>query len=88
MLQKKKYYRGIGGGEQFMNRMFSGMTGWGCSDQIKDVYQVRLLDTASQNPAKTCKYCCQHLTRPDDELFLFGFSRGACTYEDRLFGPC
>ena len=42
-------------------RLLDGIYGTGCREQIKDIY----------------RFCCQSLTGPDDELWLYGFSRGA-----------
>jgi uncharacterized protein (DUF2235 family) len=41
----------------------SGFRGIGVKEQIKRVY----------------RYCCRHATSKEDEIFLFGFSRGAYT---------
>lgn len=61
-IQKRKYYDGIGVGKKTAGRLNDGIKGTGCHEQIKAVYQ----------------YCCQNLSgRGDDELWLYGFSRGA-----------
>ena len=59
--QKKKYFEGIGVGEKGPRRWGDGIWGTGCTAQIKQVYQ----------------YCCETLTEPEDELWLYGYSRGA-----------
>ena len=59
--QKKRYFEGIGVGEKGPRRWSDGIWGTGCTAQIKQVYQC----------------CCETLTEPDDELWLYGYSRGA-----------
>ncbi len=59
--QKKKYFDGIGVGKKCYRRLNDGIWGTGCHAQIKEVYQ----------------YCCETLSGPEDELWLYGYSRGA-----------
>ncbi|KAF4478988.1 hypothetical protein CGGC5_v012775 [Colletotrichum fructicola Nara gc5] len=61
--QIAKYFPGIGTNKMPLNRFNDGMTGKGCEEQIQEVY-------ASQ-------YCCREIKSKDDEVWLFGFSRGA-----------
>ena len=59
--QKKRYFEGIGVGEKGLRRWSDGIWGTGCPALIKRVYQC----------------CCETLTEPEDELWLYGYSRGA-----------
>ena len=59
--QKKRYFEGIGVGETGPRRWGDGIWGTGCPALIKRVYQC----------------CCETLTGPEDELWLYGYSRGA-----------
>ncbi|KAF4888748.1 hypotheticall protein [Colletotrichum fructicola] len=59
--QIAKYFPGIGTNKMPLNRFNDGMTGKGCEEQIQEVYA----------------YCCREIKSKDDEVWLFGFSRGA-----------
>ncbi|KAH0421262.1 hypothetical protein CcaCcLH18_13537 [Colletotrichum camelliae] len=59
--QIAKYFPGIGTNKMPLNRFNDGITGKGCEEQIQEVYA----------------YCCQEIKSKDDEVWLFGFSRGA-----------
>ncbi|KAM0330521.1 hypothetical protein ACHAQA_003468 [Verticillium albo-atrum] len=64
MLMEKrvtKYFNGIGTKTNSYDKYNDAITGEGCKELIRDVYQ----------------YCCAEVTSPDDELWLYGFSRGA-----------
>ncbi|KAH6647669.1 hypothetical protein BKA67DRAFT_694691 [Truncatella angustata] len=56
-----KYFFGVGTDQGPAGRYLGGMFGHGCGEQIEEVY----------------KYCSENVTGPDDEVWLFGFSRGA-----------
>ncbi|KAF5492426.1 hypothetical protein CGCS363_v010566 [Colletotrichum siamense] len=56
-----KYFPGIGTNKMPLNRFNDGITGKGCEEQIQEVYA----------------YCCREVVSNKDELWLFGFSRGA-----------
>ncbi|KAM0574254.1 hypothetical protein ACHAP9_001587 [Verticillium nonalfalfae] len=56
-----KYFNGIGTKTSSYDKYNDAITGDGCKELIRDVYQ----------------YCCAEVTSPDDELWLYGFSRGA-----------
>ena len=61
-IQQMKYYNGIGVGKKTAGRLNDAIFGTGCYEQIRVVYQ----------------HCCQNLSGGgDDELWLYGFSRGA-----------
>lgn len=65
-IQKRKYFHGLKGVDGFIqgiSKYAAGIFGSGLHDEIKDVY----------------KYCCEHAPSPDDEIYFFGFSRGAFT---------
>ncbi|KAG8162513.1 hypothetical protein KVR01_008278 [Diaporthe batatas] len=58
----QKYFQGIGVGvKRSSEKLNAGIYGTGCGDKICEVYQ----------------YCCTQVKSPDDELWLFGFSRVA-----------
>ncbi|OHE92277.1 hypothetical protein CORC01_12446 [Colletotrichum orchidophilum] len=59
--QVVQYFSGIGVDKRPLNKWNDGVTGEGCEDQIKDVFT----------------YCCKEIQSKDDEIWLFGFSRGA-----------
>ncbi|KAG7108324.1 hypothetical protein HYQ45_018118 [Verticillium longisporum] len=59
--QVAKYFNGIGTKTNSYDKYNDAITGDGCKELIRDVYQ----------------YCCAEVTSPDDELWLYGFSRGA-----------
>lgn len=59
--QVRKYFKGLNNLNSFAGKWRSGAFGAGLPDQIKEVYE----------------YCCEHAPEPDDEIYLFGFSRGA-----------
>ncbi|THZ41391.1 hypothetical protein D6C87_05756 [Aureobasidium pullulans] len=56
-----EYFAGIGTNERPLEKFNCGVTGEGCAEQIARVY----------------KYCCQNIQGPEDELWFYGFSRGA-----------
>ncbi|KAL9079902.1 MAG: hypothetical protein Q9157_001241 [Trypethelium eluteriae] len=62
-IQRKKYFNGIGSKDNIsrLKRLKSGVLGEGCSELIRDVYDE----------------CCQLPGHSQDELWLYGFSRGA-----------
>ncbi|THW54725.1 hypothetical protein D6D20_09997, partial [Aureobasidium pullulans] len=59
--QITEYFAGIGTNERPLEKFNCGVTGEGCAEQIARVY----------------KYCCQNIQSPEDELWFYGFSRGA-----------
>ncbi|KAK6081937.1 hypothetical protein SCUP515_02716 [Seiridium cupressi] len=59
--QIDKYFHGIGVGRFAIAKLNDGISGEGCDKQIQDVY----------------KYCVKEIEGPEDEIWLFGFSRGA-----------
>ncbi|KAM0812828.1 putative DUF2235 domain-containing protein [Seiridium cardinale] len=59
--QIDKYFHGIGVGRFAIAKLNDGISGEGCDKQIQDVY----------------KYCVKEIEGPEDEVWLFGFSRGA-----------
>lgn len=61
--QQKKYYNGLGSEKDvaWLKRLETGAFGTGFSDQIREVY----------------KDCCMLPYHPQNEVWLFGFSRGA-----------
>lgn len=61
--QKRKYFNGLGDRRNQLKHYLSGATGSGLSAEIEKVY----------------KYCCLNTDGPDDEIYFFGFSRGAFT---------
>ncbi|TDZ55120.1 Uncharacterized protein CTRI78_v005652 [Colletotrichum trifolii] len=61
-----KYFPGIGVDRRPLNKFNDGITGDGCTQQIEDVYR------ASDN-----EYCSAQVKSSKDEVWLYGFSRGA-----------
>lgn len=59
--QECVYIKGIDNPSNWGNRLLIGAFGAGLAEQIKHVYKI----------------CCQKAAFPEDEIFLFGFSRGA-----------
>ena len=59
--QTTRYFHGIGVGKKALDKFNDGLTGDGCEDQI----------------AAVLKECSDCLKNPTDELWMFGFSRGA-----------
>ena len=57
------YDPGVGTGPGWFARIAGGAFGWGLSDNVKDGY----------------RFIVEHYREPDDEIYLFGFSRGAYT---------
>ncbi|KAI9730883.1 MAG: hypothetical protein M1834_005601 [Cirrosporium novae-zelandiae] len=60
-IQIRKYDPGTGVGEEGLKRISSAIWATDIPNRIKEI----------------TKYCCQTLTGPDDELWLYGYSRGA-----------
>ena len=62
-MQRKKYFNGIGSKANIsgLKRLKSGVSGDGCSELIRDVYEQ----------------CCHLPGHQQDEVWLYGFSRGA-----------
>jgi uncharacterized protein (DUF2235 family) len=58
--QQTKYFKGLNNPNNWGGKLMSGAFGTGIHEQIKDVY----------------RYCCEHASFPEDEIFFFGFSRG------------
>lgn len=56
-----QYFHGIGVKKWYPEKLIDGVSGLGCEELIKEVYQ----------------YCCANIRSPADELWFFGFSRGA-----------
>ncbi|KAG9682122.1 hypothetical protein KCU95_g14451, partial [Aureobasidium melanogenum] len=56
-----EYFPGIGTNEKSFKKWNSGVTGDGYAEQIAEVY----------------KYCCRNIVNPEDDLWFYGFSRGA-----------
>ena len=61
--QQREYFKGLGDKRNAMKNLFSGAFGSGLPAEIERVYE----------------YCCYHTNGPDDEIYFFGFSRGAFT---------
>jgi uncharacterized protein (DUF2235 family) len=64
------YLRGVGSSGPLLNKLFAGATGAGVSDNIRSAYMFlcQNYEPERKEGAKTI---------PADEIFLFGFSRGA-----------
>ncbi|EXF74204.1 hypothetical protein CFIO01_06798 [Colletotrichum fioriniae PJ7] len=56
-----RYFQGIGVDKTPLDTWNGGITGVGCGEQIREVYD----------------FCCKEMRSEDDEVWLFGFSRGA-----------
>jgi uncharacterized protein (DUF2235 family) len=67
ILQKKHYFRGVGTGP--LDRITGGGFGFGLEQNVRDAYNwlVEQYNDGCQNPADA------------DEIYIFGFSRGAYT---------
>ncbi|KAG6362348.1 hypothetical protein INS49_010578, partial [Diaporthe citri] len=61
MVQIVQYFHGIGVKKWYPEKLIDGVSGLGCEELIKEVYH----------------YCCTNIRSPADELWFFGFSRGA-----------
>ncbi|MCJ1306944.1 hypothetical protein MMC25_000588 [Agyrium rufum] len=61
IIQSRQYFPGVGVGKPFLEKAMDGWTGDGCNDMILNIFQ----------------YICNNLTDSNDELWMFGFSRGA-----------
>jgi uncharacterized protein (DUF2235 family) len=61
--QQRKYSDGLSNKLNAFKNLFSGAFGSGLPDEIRKVYE----------------YCCHNTDGPDDEIYFFGFSRGAFT---------
>ncbi|CAN9144840.1 unnamed protein product [Alternaria alternata] len=61
--QQREYFDGLGDKRNVVKNLFSGAFGSGLPAEIKRVYE----------------YCCHHTNGPNDEIYFFGFSRGAFT---------
>ena len=61
MESKVKYWRGVGAEESGLASLGDGLIGAGCEDLIRDIYKQCMGNTADEN----------------DEVYFFGFSRGA-----------
>lgn len=61
--QQRIYFNGLGDKENAMKNLFSGAFGSGLPAEIEKVYD----------------YCCRNTNGPNDEIYFFGFSRGAFT---------
>jgi len=59
--QRKKYFKGLNNIKSWHGKLVSGAFGSGLEEQIKEIFA----------------YCCQHISDPEDEIYFFGFSRGA-----------
>ncbi|KAF9869978.1 hypothetical protein CkaCkLH20_12587 [Colletotrichum karsti] len=59
--QVAEYFPGIGTDKLPLNKYNDGITGSGCYEQVQEVFS----------------YCCEQITSKDDEVWFFGFSRGA-----------
>ena len=59
--QDKAYIRGVNDSDSWYGRLLSGAFGDGIEHQIKEVYRI----------------CCERASHPEDEIYFFGFSRGA-----------
>jgi hypothetical protein len=59
--QERLYVKGIDNLNNWGSKLLSGAFGIGVAEQIKNVY----------------KLCCDKAGQPEDEIFFFGFSRGA-----------
>ncbi|KAK6524483.1 hypothetical protein TWF281_011391 [Arthrobotrys megalospora] len=60
-LQIKKYFQGVGAESGFVSQAYSGITGSGSEDLIAEVY----------------KFCALKCCPSQDEVYFFGYSRGA-----------
>ncbi|KAH4218591.1 hypothetical protein HBI56_231570 [Parastagonospora nodorum] len=61
--QQRVYFNGLGNKLNALKNLHSGAFGSGLPDEIRKVYE----------------YCCRETDGPDDEIYFFGFSRGAFT---------
>ncbi|CAN9146398.1 unnamed protein product [Alternaria alternata] len=61
--QQREYFDGLGDKRNVVKNLFSGAFGSGLPAEIERVYE----------------YCCHHTNGPNDEIYFFGFSRGAFT---------
>jgi uncharacterized protein (DUF2235 family) len=59
--QRSIYFKGLNDPHKWFGKVGGGVFGTGINEQIKEVY----------------KYCCDNTSDPDDEIYFFGFSRGA-----------
>lgn len=59
--QQKRYFKGIDDPSNWLSHLRAGVFAAGIEDQIKAVYH----------------YCCRHAKHSCDEIYFFGFSRGA-----------
>jgi len=59
--QERAYIKGVNDSDSWYGKLLSGAFGNGVEQQIKNVY----------------KLCCERASHPEDEIFFFGFSRGA-----------
>ncbi|KAK3671883.1 hypothetical protein LTR78_008249 [Recurvomyces mirabilis] len=59
--QQRVYVRGIDDTGSWLGKVVTGVFATGVEQQIKSVYQM----------------CCERACHPEDEVFLFGYSRGA-----------
>jgi hypothetical protein len=94
-MQVKHYFKGIGADESGLTRLFSGLTGDGPTGYeyfIRQAYEVSILHRPCsihcpyKRPDRSCvdrvllQFCCLNCCPSDDEVFLFGFSRGGCKF--------
>ncbi|KAH0280647.1 hypothetical protein KCU91_g861, partial [Aureobasidium melanogenum] len=59
--QRRKYFKGLNNINSYYGKLISGAFGKGLEEQIKEIFA----------------YCCQQVSDPEDEIYFFGFSRGA-----------
>jgi len=59
--QTRKYWSGVGTDSTKVAKARAGIWGVGSDELIRDVYE----------------HCCRKATLPDDEIYMFGYSRGA-----------
>lgn len=84
MTQIVQYFHGIGVKKWYPEKLIDGVSGSGCEELIKDVYQVCRVVSSSRlhilrrQKSNIFQYCCANIKSPADELWFFGFSRGAC----------
>ena len=80
LAKEKKYYNGLGSelDMAWMRRVWTGAFGAGFKKQIREVYEVgRGLDHGTLMTLVK-QDCCKIPEHPQSEIWLFGFSRGAC----------
>lgn len=74
-----RYFNGIGTDKPRLDKFNDGITGDGCAEQIREVFTVsRIRKEKPLLVLRSDKFCCRQVQSEKDEVWLFGFSRGAC----------